>query len=217
MVTTSSDAQQSRADGPARQVLDGLRALGYPREGVYANGCTLSGMATEPLAADGDTLRAERGGTRLTERQREVLARVRRGLSNKEIAAELGITEEGVKAHLARLYLRFGVRNRVQLVTEVTGALADGTDASTPLAELRTIARAAHREMTTVQARTRATQDAALAARLDTLRRALESLDVALELVATLPPSTAGKALRVVRKRMAIARVALRELEAAVT
>ncbi|HKY50493.1 MAG TPA: helix-turn-helix transcriptional regulator [Candidatus Limnocylindria bacterium] len=174
-------------------------------------------MATEPLSVDGDTTRAERAGTRLTERQREVLARVRRGLSNKEIAAELGITEEGVKAHLARLYLRFGVRNRVQLLAEAGGLLDGETGSNAPLASLRIMARAARAQMNTFQAHAGPDQRASIDARLETLRRALESLDVALEVVATLPPTAAGKALRIVRKRMSSARVALRELETAVT
>src|SRR5258708_35358073 len=54
--------------------------------------------------------------TVLTQRQREVLALLRRGRSNREIGADLGISEDGVKAHLSRLYLRYGVTNRVELL-----------------------------------------------------------------------------------------------------
>src|SRR5690349_11240945 len=52
----------------------------------------------------------------LTQRQQEVLGLVRRGRTNREIAHELGITEDGVKAHLSRLFLRFGATNRVELL-----------------------------------------------------------------------------------------------------
>ena len=57
--------------------------------------------------------------SQLTERQRMVVAHVRQGYSNREIGEKLGISEEGVKAHLSRLYLRYGVTNRVELITTV--------------------------------------------------------------------------------------------------
>jgi DNA-binding NarL/FixJ family response regulator len=50
----------------------------------------------------------------ITEREREVLAHVHRGLSNKQIAYQLGITEKTVKAHLTRIFERIGVTDRTQ-------------------------------------------------------------------------------------------------------
>jgi DNA-binding NarL/FixJ family response regulator len=50
----------------------------------------------------------------ITEREREVLGHVHRGLSNKQIARELGITEKTVKAHLTRIFERIGVTDRTQ-------------------------------------------------------------------------------------------------------
>lgn len=52
----------------------------------------------------------------LTVRQAEVLALIRRGLSNKEIAARLGIGEQAVKEHVSRMLERTGARNRTALV-----------------------------------------------------------------------------------------------------
>ncbi|MES9539264.1 response regulator [Actinomadura sp. NPDC000600] len=52
----------------------------------------------------------------VTEREREVLTLVGRGLSNQEIAAELVISVATAKAHVARLFAKLGARDRVQLV-----------------------------------------------------------------------------------------------------
>ena len=51
---------------------------------------------------------------RLTRREREVLQLVADGLSNKEVAGELFISEFTVKLHLRHIYEKLGVRNRIE-------------------------------------------------------------------------------------------------------
>ena len=61
---------------------------------------------------------AERVGTEdLTPRESEVLEQIVAGKSNKEIAAELGISEATVKTHINTLLSKLGVTDRTQAAT----------------------------------------------------------------------------------------------------
>jgi len=65
-------------------------------------------------AAPGAALQA---GGALTARELKVLRLVTRGLSNKEIAADLRITTHTVKYHLAAVLEKLGVRSRTEAVS----------------------------------------------------------------------------------------------------
>ena len=52
----------------------------------------------------------------LTEREREVLCLVARGMSNGEIATELFISPATSKTHVSRVMMKLGARDRAQLV-----------------------------------------------------------------------------------------------------
>jgi DNA-binding NarL/FixJ family response regulator len=56
----------------------------------------------------------ERPTQRLTPREREVLALIGRGLPNKRIARELGVSEKTVKTHVGHVLAKLGVTDRTQ-------------------------------------------------------------------------------------------------------
>lgn len=55
----------------------------------------------------------------LTARERQVAEAISRGLSNKQIADEFGISPETVKRHLASIYSKLAIPGRVALAIHV--------------------------------------------------------------------------------------------------
>jgi DNA-binding NarL/FixJ family response regulator len=53
----------------------------------------------------------------LTSREIEILEIVGVGLTVKQVASRLGLSPRTVEAHLAKLYRKLGVRNRVQALS----------------------------------------------------------------------------------------------------
>ena len=56
---------------------------------------------------------------RLTRREQQVAGAVSRGLTNKQIAAEFGISVETVKQHLSSVYDKLAVAGRVMLAVHM--------------------------------------------------------------------------------------------------
>lgn len=76
----------------------------------------ISSRASLKLIASGGLAGERPVADRLSERESEVLRGVLEGQSNKEIGAQLELTESSVKAVLQKLFERAGVRSRSQLV-----------------------------------------------------------------------------------------------------
>jgi len=118
------------------QLVDAVRAVGHGHallapEGtrrVIARMTTARGARSRPDAGPpppgatgtgmrGPAVDARIGGLeRLTDREREILVLVARGLSNSEIAAHLFLGEATVKTHVSNCFAKLHVRDRVQAV-----------------------------------------------------------------------------------------------------
>ena len=68
----------------------------------------------------------------LTDRELDMLRAVARGLSNKQISAELFVTEQTVKFHLSNVYRKIGVANRAGAVRYAADHGLAGQDVSEP-------------------------------------------------------------------------------------
>ncbi|RZT59747.1 LuxR family two component transcriptional regulator [Microcella alkaliphila] len=66
--------------------------------------------------ANGETPEPDARLTELTEREREVLTLLARGLANAEIARELWLGEATVKTHVSKILQKLGLRDRVHAV-----------------------------------------------------------------------------------------------------
>lgn len=79
-------------------------------------------VAKEVLERTSDAKNAMSDGPQpqiqLTEREREVLLYMAKGLSNREIAEKLNISSSTVKTHTLNLYSKLGVKSRVQAVNK---------------------------------------------------------------------------------------------------
>jgi two-component system response regulator DevR len=60
----------------------------------------------------------------LTPREREILAYVVRGMTNRQVGRTLYISEKTVKAHLANIFVKLGVSNRTRAAVSLSGRAA---------------------------------------------------------------------------------------------
>jgi len=77
----------------------------------------LAGRLVHALTERADTAVTERQPEPLTPREREVLAEISRGRSNKEIATDLRMASGTVKIHVERILRKLSAANRVEAAT----------------------------------------------------------------------------------------------------
>jgi two-component system nitrate/nitrite response regulator NarL len=75
-----------------------------------------TGVMRSLISADREKNRVDENARSLSERQSQVLLRILDGFSNKDIAAQLRLSESSVKATIQELFHKAGVRTRSQLV-----------------------------------------------------------------------------------------------------
>jgi len=107
----------------------GYLLKGAPRADVFsavrivaAGGSLLAPLATSAVLRRVRGEAAPATGPSLTPRERTVLEHVANGLGNKQIAAQLGISERTVKFHVSALFAKLGVGNRTEAVTRAAQA-----------------------------------------------------------------------------------------------
>ncbi|MEU0686014.1 response regulator transcription factor [Streptomyces uncialis] len=109
------------------ELLDAIRLVAAG-EALLSPGPTARLIARALRAPDPGPLRSP-GPDTLTERERQVLGLVARGLTNQEIALSLGLSPLTAKTHVSRIMGKLAARDRAQLVIVAyeSGMVTPGT------------------------------------------------------------------------------------------
>ncbi|MDQ0836146.1 DNA-binding NarL/FixJ family response regulator [Streptomyces achromogenes] len=110
------------------ELLDAIRTVAAG-ESLLSPGPTSRLIARFLRAPNTATTSAVGGPSGLSERERQVLALVARGLNNPEIADALGLSPLTAKTHVSRIMGKLGARDRAQLVIVAyeSGLVTPGT------------------------------------------------------------------------------------------
>ena len=102
------DAEADELAGAIRAAAAGEVHLDPAVAGIVARRMRDGGRPGPGGAGDGD------GIATLTARERDVLTRVAQGLPNRQIAADLGITERTARTHVSNILAKLGLASRTQ-------------------------------------------------------------------------------------------------------
>jgi DNA-binding NarL/FixJ family response regulator len=110
---SASRAMRSGAAGVVYKDID-PDALVHAIRSVHDGNVLLSPQAAGQLVRSSGGVNASDGIDQLTSREREVLAELAKGKSNREIARALTVSEKTVKAHVSAVLAKLGVQDRTQ-------------------------------------------------------------------------------------------------------
>lgn len=94
------------------QIYIALIAIGFAALGLWAGAKLTARPAAGPFQRNDAAIRS----LGLSPRECEILDRLASGRSNKELARSLGISPNTIKTHVARVYEKLEVQNRVQAI-----------------------------------------------------------------------------------------------------
>ena len=104
---------------PSVEIFAGLTAALFAALGIWlGRSLRRRKVAATPAPAGGDFVRDEARAQELglTPRELEILGLIADGLSNREVAGRLFVSENTVKTHLNRLFDKIGAKRRTQAV-----------------------------------------------------------------------------------------------------
>ncbi|HET9911207.1 MAG TPA: response regulator transcription factor [Anaerolineales bacterium] len=109
----------------AAELIDGIRRV-YAKEAILTPGMAakllneFASISPAPTSLDSDDDRDDVNAGVLTEREREVLQWVARGMTNKEIGAQLSLSPHTIKAHIRTILEKLHVRSRAEAAAWAT-------------------------------------------------------------------------------------------------
>ncbi|WP_354644288.1 response regulator transcription factor [Kitasatospora camelliae] len=125
------DAIMAGASGYVLKQISGTDLVSAVRTVASGQSMLDPGATTRLMARlRGDTAPPASDLPQLTDREREILALIGEGLTNRQIGQRLYLAEKTVKNHISRLLAKLGVERRVQAAVIATQALAAHDQAS---------------------------------------------------------------------------------------
>ncbi len=101
-------------DAPREQIVEGIRAVAGGES--LASPSVTRRLIERFVDAPAVPTKPPKELDELTAREREVLELLARGHSNAELATRLYLSEKTVKTHVGRIFMKLGLRDRVQAV-----------------------------------------------------------------------------------------------------
>jgi NarL family two-component system response regulator LiaR len=93
----------------------GIKLVG-PRERIVIKEVPVAASIPTPAVASSNSERLKRDDRGITPRELEILGLIAQGMSNREIAGKLYVSENTVKTHSSRVFDKLGARRRTQAV-----------------------------------------------------------------------------------------------------